>query len=194
MFTFKTSKMKSLKIIGGVFSGLLAIYLILCTIGSQSVEVTRYTTIDATPTIIFPYIIDIAKWEEWGTWYEQDPAMKITYSDNTLGVGAKSTWISEELGNGNQEIIEVVPNQFIKTKMQFEGWDGFSYADIILDKVNAQQTKVSWTLKGDSDIPFLMRGMMVLMGFESAIKKDYDIGLANLKALSEKMTKETAIL
>lgn len=185
--------MKSLKIIGGALSGLLAIYLILCTMGPQSVDVTRYTTINATPTVIFTNVIDIAKWEEWGTWYEQDPAMKITYSDNTVGVGAKSTWISEELGNGNQEIIEVAPNQFIKTKMQFEGWEGFSYADIILDKVNDKQTKVSWTLKGDSDIPFLMRGMMVLMGFEGAIKEDYDTGLASLKALSEKMAKETAI-
>jgi len=182
--------MKFLKIIGGILAGLLAIYLILCTMGSNVVDVTRYTIIDASPNTIFPNIVDMAKWEEWGTWYEQDPDMKINYSENTVGIGAKSTWLSKKLGNGNQEIIEVQPNQLIKTKMQFEGWDGYAYATIGLDKVDEEQTKVSWTLKGDSEIPFLMRGMGKLMDFEGAIKRDYDTGLASLKALSEKMAAE----
>ena len=185
--------MRSLKIIGGILAGLFAIYLVLCTVGTKSIDVTRNTTIDAPADIIFSNINDISKWDEWGTWYEQDPEMKITYTDNTTGLGAKSSWISEKMGNGSQEIIEVKPNTLIKTKLQFDDWDGYSYADIILDKVTNGQTKVTWTLKGDTDIPFLSRGMMKLMDFDGMIQKDYDTGLASLKKLSEKMAKEQPI-
>ena len=101
-----------------------------------------------------------------GTWYEQDPNMKITYSENTVGCRSKKiVGRAKKMGNGSQEITQVIPNKLIKTKMQFDDWEGFSFADIILDKKNDKQTKVSWTLKGDTDIPFLGRGMMTLMGF-----------------------------
>ena len=116
-----------------------------------------------------------------------DPDMKLTFSENTVGVGAKNSWESKELGNGSQEIIEVIPNQLIKTRMQFDDWAGYSYADIHLKSINYNQTKVTWTLKGDTDIPFIGRGMMILMGFEKMIIKDYDSGLASLKVLSEEM-------
>ena len=182
----KNLKMRSLKIILGILAALLIIYLVLCTMGLKRVDVQRSAIIDAPANVIFSNVNDMAKWTEWGSWYKQDPNMKITLTDNTVGQGAKSTWESEKLGNGNQEIIKVVPNELIQTKMQFDGWEGYSFADIIFDKISDKQTKVTWTLKGDTDVPFLYRGMMKLMGFEGMIGKDYDSGLANLKALSEK--------
>ncbi len=179
--------MRSLKIILGILAALFAIYLVLCAMGLKRVDVKRSATIDAPANVIFPNVNDMAKWQEWGSWYKQDPNMKLTYTENTAGLGAKSTWESEKLGNGSQEIIEVVPNELIKTKMQFDDWEGNSFADIIFDKIGDKQTKVTWTLAGDRDIPFLQRGIMKLMGFEGMIEKDYDTGLANLKALSEKI-------
>lgn len=182
--------MSKSKIALGVLAGLVAIYIALCSMGAKMIDVTRSTSIDAPVDIIYSNVIDIAKWKRWGTWYEQDPSMKLTYSENTVGVGAKNSWESEKLGNGSQEIVEVIPNQLIKTRMQFDDWEGFSFADIRLERINYNQTKVIWTLKGDSEIPFLGRGMMILMGFEKSIMDDYDSGLARLKALSEQMARE----
>ena len=185
--------MKPLKIIVGVLVALAIIYSILCFIGPKGTDISRDTTIDAPADIIFSNLSDISKWEEWGTWYEQDPDMQISYSPNKMGIGAKSTWKSETLGNGSQEIIEVKPKALIKTKLLFDDWEGHSIADIILTENADQKTKVTWTLKGDRDFPFFMRGMMQLINFEGMIQNDYDTGLANLKALSEKQAKEQPI-
>jgi hypothetical protein len=162
--------------------------------GTKAIDVTRSIIIDAPAAAIYENTIDISKWEEWGDWHQQDPNMIVKYSENTKGLGAKSSWESESLGNGSQTIIEVSPNKMIKTQLKFDDWEGFSYANIIFNEVNPNQTKVSWTLNGDRDIPFLMRGFMVIADFEGAIEKDYDSGLASLKQLMEEQMKEQAFI
>lgn len=109
--------------------------------------------------------------------------MVITYPGKLEGVGAKSEWISEMEGNGTQEIVESVPGQKVRTKLVFEGWDEPSHANFSLEE-SGDMTKASWAME-TSELPFLMRGMMMVMGMKGDIKSNYDESLGNLKQLVE---------
>jgi len=127
---------------------------------------------------------DITTWEKWGSWQKRDPDMIITYPSKLVGVGAKSEWLSETEGNGKQEIIESEPNEKIKTQLNFEGWNEPSYGLFSFEE-EGNKSKVRWAMQG-SDLPFLMRGMMMVMGMKGQIKDNYDESLASLKTMVEK--------
>jgi effector-binding domain-containing protein len=177
--------MKALKIIGGIVLGLIALYVVLCLAGPKEVNVVRTTEIEAPASVIYGNLEDFRKWGEWSTWEQQDPAMVSTYSGPEKGVGAVHTWTSETMGNGSQEITEADAPKFLRTKLQFGNWEGYSYSDWNLEQHDGCKTAVSWSLEGDRPTPFFFRGILLVMNFKGSIIKDYDQGLANLKALSE---------
>lgn len=175
--------MKILKFVVLPILLLVGIYCILCLVGPKNLNVERSTDIDAPKAAVFNLVNNIESWEKWSSWNLRDSAMVITYPGKLEGVGAKSEWISEMEGNGSQEIVESVPGQKVRTKLVFEGWDEPSHANFTL-KEAGDKTKASWSMES-SELPFLMRGMMLVMGMKGDIKSNYDESLSNLKTLVE---------
>ncbi len=166
----------------------VGIYCLLCVIGPKNLSLERDIEIDAPKNMAFNIVNDISTWEKWGSWQKRDPDMIITYPGKLVGVGAKSEWLSETEGNGKQEIIESVSNEKIRTQLTFEGWDTPSYGQLLfVEKGN--KSKVSWAMEGE-DLPFLMRGMMMVMGMKKQIKENYDESLVYLKEMVEKRANE----
>ena len=50
--------------------------------------------IQAPPQVVFGYINDYRKFNQWSPWFERDPEAKYEYSGPT-GVGSKMHWESE---------------------------------------------------------------------------------------------------
>jgi len=171
-----------------ILLGLAVIYTILCAVGPKNVNVTRELNMQAQPAHVFNLVHDLKEWDKWSAWALNDTTMKISYPGKSAGVGALNKWTSDEQGAGSQEIIEVEKNKRIKTRLAFDGWDGYSYGEFNIVP-DGKQTKVSWSMSGDSDFPFLQRGMMMLMGFKGSIKKNYDESLRNLKEIVEPRAK-----
>lgn len=184
--------MKALRVVLLILAALLAIYLILCLAGPKRIDVTRTATIDAAPATIFSTISDLKTWKEWSAWLKMDPDATLTFSDKSAGLGASYSWDGEKTGKGTLEIIEAEPNTSMKTKIQFTDWEGHSYGSWKLEPTENGGTEVSWGIAGDSDIPFLVRGMMMVMGMEKSIAKDFDTGLANLKTYCEALPEPTS--
>src|ERR1043166_5453402 len=88
-----------LKILGG-----LALLVLLLAVSAfflpRKYRVERTIIVKATPDAVFAQFGDLRAWKNWGVWYERDPAMKVTYSEKTVGVGAWSSWESKTEGNG----------------------------------------------------------------------------------------------
>lgn len=162
---------------------LVGIYCILCAVGPKNLNVERSTEIEAPKQAVFNLVNNIESWEKWSSWNLRDSAMVITYPGKVEGVGAKSEWISEQEGNGTQEIVESIPGQKVRTKLVFDGWDEPSHANFTLQE-SGNKTKASWSMES-SELPFLMRGMMMVMGMKGDIKNNYDESLGNLKQLVE---------
>ena len=174
--------MRVLRILGIILVVILAIYLIMCLTGPKDVDVTRSTVINASPSAVYNQVADLKNWENWSPWHEMDTTMEITYGEQTVGTGASYSWTSENMGSGSLEIIETNEDNSLKTKLKFDNWDGHSYGNWSFEPMG-DSTKVSWGMTSDSNIPFLMRGLMITM--KSNIAKDFDAGLANLKEYVE---------
>ena len=175
--------MKALRIIIGVLLALIVLYLVLCLVGPKKVQVTRTAEIKAPASVIYGYLYDFKEWKKWSPWQLKDQTIQNTYIGPPSGVGSTNSWTSEKSGNGSQEITDAEIPVLLKTKLQFNDWDGFSIATFYLEEKDGCKTKVSWSMEGDKDVPFFYRAMMIFMN--RSVASDYSEGLKNLKSLSE---------
>ena len=177
--------MKVLKILGGIVGVLAALYLIACFVGPQKFDAGSSVEMDAPAYLVYNQITDLNTWKDWGPWMENDPNMKLNIGEKAKGVGAKYTWESASEGNGALEIIEAEPNKSMKTKIEFDGFDGFSYGQWNIEEKDGKST-VSWHMKSEDDIPFYLRGMFAMMNMSNM----FTTGLDNIKKIVEPLAKE----
>jgi effector-binding domain-containing protein len=170
--------MKVLKGLAYFFVSVFVIYIILCFIGPKKFEASKSISIAVLPSVAFDYVSNFRTWPEWDPWSNQDPTMQINY-ETPIGIGHRYSWSSERMGNGSQEIIDQRINEYIKTALVFTDWDGVSHSEFFFEAVDIG-TKITWTMDG-SDLPFLARGVLLVMGAQKAIQSDYEKGLAALK-------------
>ena len=150
----------------------------------DSMRVERTTTINAPPEKIHPLINDFHSWTSWSPFEHVDPAMKKTYSGAASGKGAVYEWSgNRDVGQGRMEIVDTEPTR-ITIKLDFlspfEAHNTATFA--LIPRGGATQT--SWTMDGPS--PYVMKVMSVFTDMDAMIGKDFETGLASLKALAEK--------
>lgn len=176
--------MKYLKWIGLPLLGLILIYLLLCFIGPKNMNTTRTANMAASPAQVYNMYNNLEKWGDWSPWQLKDTSMVMTYGDKREGIGASYKWTSDASGAGSMEIIESVKNQTMKAKMYFEDYDATSFAE--LNAVpSGNNTVVTWNMEDKEDLPFLVRGGMLITGQKGSLESDFDEGLNNLKKIVE---------
>ncbi len=153
----------------------------------DKVQVSRSITIDRPAKMVFKTINSMQTFNQWSPWAVYDPEAVYTYEGPASGVGSKMTWQgNDKVGSGNQEIIESVPYEKVKTLLYFDGQgDDPSWATYqITDK--GDSVEVSWTLDTDFKGNVLSRyfGMML----DGMVGPEYEKGLQNLKSLVEAQT------
>lgn len=171
-----------MKIVKNIVIGLVVLIAVLAVVGfvlPREYKVERSTSIQAPAEVVFEQVNDLKKNEAWTPW--KDPEMTVTYSPNTAGKGASSSWQSKKMGNGSQTIEESIPSAVIKTHLDF-GPQGtakvlWSFAQ------EGEGTKVTQTMTGDQGNNPFKRWIGLAMN--SLIGKYFDQGLASLKQVSE---------
>jgi hypothetical protein len=111
--------------------------------------------------------------------------MQRTYSGSASGRGAIYAWDgNNSAGSGRMEILDTSAPSKIVIKLDFfKPFEGHNTAEFtMLPQGNA--TNVTWLMHGPA--PFMSRLMQVFMSMDNMIGKDFEIGLANLKRLTEK--------
>ena len=175
--------MKILKTSLYILAILLVVYLVLCFTGPKKLEVSRSIDIKATPEMVYAQVSDFANWPAWSPWFRKEKDIENTYTGDPGTVGHMMTWKSKSMGSGKQTVTAVEANHLFKTDLVFDDWDGKSEADLMLDP-SSDGTKVTWTMNG-ADVPFMMRGMIVIIGMTKKLEADYDEGLMHLKEICE---------
>lgn len=148
-------------------------------------HVERSATVSAPPAKIFAIIEDFKQWSAWSPWDKLDPNMKRTYSGAERGVGAIYAWEgNSDVGKGSMEITEAVPNEKMVEKLKF--LEPFASQSTVTFTLTAkgQETEIKWAMDGDNE--FMGKLMGIFMDMDTMIGKDFEAGLANLKALAEK--------
>lgn len=170
--------MKIVKWVILVLLVIIGVLLIFSATQPNQIKVQESIIINAPSSVIYDEIVDFQAWNNWSAWNQMDTNMTNEYSEETEKVGSFSEWKSEIAVDGRQEIIELVPHEYVKTKLEFNGWDGLSYSEFILIEGDDGQTEVKWTFTG-AETPFYMNLMNTFM--KPMLEKNYTKSLSNLK-------------
>lgn len=150
----------------------------------DSFRVERSVSIDAPADRIQPLIADFRRWAEWSPYEKKDPGMKRSFGNITAGKGATYAWDGDNnVGQGSMEILEAAPAKVV-IKLDFQKpFEAHNTAEFTL-KPKGDATDVTWAIHGPS--PLISKVVSLFMNMDTMIGKDFEAGLANLKALAEK--------
>jgi uncharacterized protein YndB with AHSA1/START domain len=172
------------KIIGIVIVVLIAGVLILAATKPDTFQVQRATSIKAPPEKIFALINDFNRWGAWSPWEKKDPTMKRTFGAATSGKGAIYAWEgNKDVGQGRMEIAESVPPSRVAIRLDFvKPFEAHNLVEFTL-KPNGEETNITWAMRGET--PYFAKIIHVFIDMDSMVGKDFETGLANLKAAAE---------
>jgi Polyketide cyclase / dehydrase and lipid transport len=174
-----------LKKIAIAIAVLLAAALLFATTKPDTFRVQRTTVIKAAPEKIFPFVNDFHTWVAWSPWEKMDPAMKRTLGGAASGKGAVYEWDGDgKVGAGRMEIVESAAPSTIVIKLDFiKPFEGHDIARFTMQP-QGDSTTVTWSMEGPA--PFITKVFQVFCDMDSMIGKDFEVGLASLKAIAEK--------
>ena len=172
-------------IIAVVLAIVIAIVLILAATKPNTFSVQRATTVKAPPERIFPLINDFHQWGSWSPYENKDPAMKRSFSGAADGRGAVYGWEgNKNVGSGRMEILDSsVPSKIVIKLDFFAPFEGHNTAEFTM-LPQGDATNLTWRMHGP--VPFVAKIMHVFINMDRMVGKDFEIGLANLKRLTEK--------
>jgi uncharacterized protein YndB with AHSA1/START domain len=176
-------------IIAVVLAIAIAINLILAATKPDTFSIRRATTVKAPPEKIFSLINDFHQWGNWSPYENKDPAMKRSYSGAASGKGAIYAWDgNRNVGSGRMEILDAsLPSKIVIKLDFFTPFEGHNTAEFTMlpqGDATSVATSVTWLMHGPASC--MSRVMQVFINLDNMIGKDFEIGLANLKRLTEK--------
>jgi len=132
--------------------------------------------------VVFAYVKSLRNQDKFSKWANIYPNIKKTYSGTDRTVGFVSAWESghPKVGKGEQEIIKITEGERIDFEFRFFEPFAVVYSGyMITEAVSTSETKVRWSFDGHVDYPFNL--MLLISSFQNTMKKDFGIGLQNLK-------------
>jgi hypothetical protein len=176
--------LKTLAIIGVVIVVAIAGILLYAATKPDSFRVQRVVLINAPSDKVFPLINDMKAWTVWSPYEKKDPAMKRTYGAVTAGKGATYAWDGDKnVGQGSMEIVESGPRKIL-IKLDFlKPFEAHNMGEFLLEP-KGDSTSVTWATYGPS--PYMSKVIGTFMNIDDLIGRDFEKGLADLKAAAEK--------
>ena len=177
--------LKILAVIVVVVLVVIAGVLIYASTRPDSFRVQRSASIKAPPQKIFPLIDDLKAWAGWSPYEKKDPAMKRSFGPITAGKGATYEWAGDKnVGQGRMEILEAQPSSKVLIKLDFiKPFEAHNMAEFTLEP-KGDTTQVTWAIYGPS--AYITKVMGLFFNMDTMIGKDFEAGLADLKAAAEK--------
>ena len=147
-------------------------------------DFNRSVVIDAPPEAIHAILDDLRRWPEWEPWKDADPTIEVTFGEKTTGVGAHQSWTSKD-GKGELTITKSDPQSGIEFDMAFIMGEDKRIPSVgkLLFTKEGNQTRVTWSLKGNMDIPVV--GGFLAATMDKAAGAEFEKGLAKLKRAVE---------
>ncbi len=174
-----------LKIVLGLIAIAVIALLGLAATRPDRFEVKRTATIKAKPETLSAMVEDFHQWGLWSPWEKIDPNMTRTYGGPDKGVGATYAWVGDnKVGTGNMQITQVSPGREVAFDLHFvkpfkaDNLGRFTFMP------DGDATLVTWTMEGAS--PFMAKVMGLFFDMDTVVGKDFEKGLANMKAEAEK--------
>ena len=169
-----------------VIAVVVAAVLIFAATRPGDFTVQRSIAIKAEPAKIYPLIADFRQWPAWSPWEKLDPTMKRTLSGAASGSGAVYAWEgSSKVGAGRMEIKDATAPAKVVIQLDFiRPFEAHNVTDFTLAPRGDGTTEVNWLMRGPAT--FVTKLMGIFVSMDKMVGKDFETGLANLKAAAEK--------
>lgn len=172
-----------IKLIGAVGLVIAGVF-IYAAMQPSRMNISREAFVKASPEVIFPYINNSKKSNEWMPWKESDPNVEMIYSGPDEGVGSTTTWDSKgQMGKGRARVVESIPNQSVKTELTYTRPMEMSQLAEVSLTPSSDGTVVRWSVTGENS--FMGKVFALFMDMDEMVGKEFDKGLNNLKAKVE---------
>ena len=146
-------------------------------------EVTRSIVVNAPAPTIQLLIDDFHEWPKWSPWENIDPQMKREYSGPATGEGAAYSWSgNRKAGSGRMEITGSEPGR-VDLDLDFTAPMKTQNRLVFALVPKGEATEVTWTMSGTQTGIWKLIGKVYPM--DKLVGKDFDKGLAQLKATAE---------
>lgn len=171
-------------IVGGI-ALLVIVLLIYASTRPNTFEVKRSLEIAASAEKLFPLIDHFTMWPQWSPYEKLDAAMKKQYPGAAHGPGAIYEWEGNgKAGKGKMEITSTTPPTRMEMALHFDKPMRCDNTVVFTLVPRGDSTVVTWAMHGKQ--MFVMKVMGVFVNMDRMIGRDFEVGLANLKALAEK--------
>jgi len=163
---------------------LLAVVVIIVTSRQpDKFRVTRSAILPVAPSIVFPHVNDLHKWDAWSPWAKLDPDAKSTFEGPSAGTGAIARWAgNKNVGEGSMTITDSRPNELIRIKLEFlKPFKATNTAEFTFTP-QGNRTQITWSMFGENN--FLSKVIDLVMNCEKMVGGQFEQGLANLKSVT----------
>ena len=162
----------------------VAVALAIAATRPKVFRIERRASMRASPDQIVTELVDFHRWQAWSPWEKLDPKIQRTFSGTPIGVGSAYAWQGTgKVGAGRMEIRSVDP---LKVTIQLDFLKPFKAHNVAEFTLAPQgdSTELAWVMHGPQ--PLIGRVMGLFFNMDKLIGKDFEAGLANLKAQVEK--------
>jgi uncharacterized protein YndB with AHSA1/START domain len=164
---------------------LILVLLIFAATKPNEFRIRRSTSIHAPAERIYALIQDFREWPKWSPWEALDPDLRRTMSGADSGVGSVYEWEgNKKAGAGRMEILDAQPPSRIEIKLSF--LKPFRAENkVVFTLIPAGDgTNVIWEMTGTNNLGLKIMG--ILMNMDKLVGRDFEKGLAAMKAEAEK--------
>jgi hypothetical protein len=164
---------------------LVAVFLIVVATRPDTYHVERSTKVQASADLVFAEVSDFRAFQGWSPWAKRDPAMQLTVSTPSTGVGATYAWQgNKQVGKGKMTFTAVQAPTHVKERLDFlEPFASVADTTFDLKPEGGEAVAVTWSMDGKSN--FMGKAMSMFMNMDKMIGKDFEEGLSNLKRVAE---------
>ncbi len=163
---------------------LLIAVLAYAAMKPDTFRIQRSASINAPPQTIFALINDLNRFNTWNPFTRKDPGVRGTYSGPSSGHGAAYAFDgNKDVGAGIIQIAQSSPPSKVTMKLDMtRPFEAHNIVEFTLEP-HGRSTRVTWAMHGPS--PYIVKVMSILFSMDRMIGKDFEAGLANLKAAAE---------
>jgi uncharacterized protein YndB with AHSA1/START domain len=166
------------------FAVVFVIVLVLAAFQPADFRIVRSTVINAPAAAVFPRVNDLHRFQEWSPWAKLDPGMKSTFAGPPAGSGAVSAWDgNKKVGAGRMTITESQAPELIRMRLEFlRPFKATNLVEFVFRDAD-NGAAVEWAMTGRNN--FGSRIFCLFMNMDRLVGRDFEKGLAQLKALCE---------
>lgn len=164
---------------------LVLVLVIFATTKSNEFSIRRSISIRAPAGRVYGLIADFRQWAAWSPWERLDPDLKRSLGGADAGEGAIYAWEgNRKAGAGRMEILAAEPFSRIEIRLDFLRPFAAENRLVFTLIPAGEGTNVTWEMTGTNTFMFKIMG--IVMNMDKVIGRDFEKGLAAMKAEAEK--------